>query len=403
MSARHETGTETTTHRVLLLGAGYAGMSAAIQLASRLKRREDVQVTLVNAHERFTERLRLHMTATGQQLAELSIPEVLEGTGAQFVRGRVTAVDADARTVRIDDDRVLHYDTLVYGLGSVSDTTGVPGADDHAYTLNSPQDAEALADRLARLGSGTVVVAGSGLTGIEAAAEIAERYPELNVVLLGRDEPGASMNPRARTYLQSALDRLGVEVRSGLEVVKVLPGSVALAGGESIAADVVLWTSGTRVSPLAAAAKLAVDERGRIVTDTALRSVSHPEVYAIGDAAAIRQGYGVMHGTCQGGMPTGVHAAVSIVRTLKGKRPKLFRFGYYHTPVSLGRHDAVVQFTRPDDSPRRIHLTGRMAARYKETVTASPWPTFGRMKKMPASGAFWPHGGRFTRRAERAE
>ncbi|MFD3494597.1 NAD(P)/FAD-dependent oxidoreductase [Streptomyces sp. NPDC058690] len=403
MNARHETGTATTTHRVLTLGAGYAGMSAAIQLARRVKRRDDVQVTLVNAQERFTERLRLHMTATGQQLAELSIPELLDGTGAQFVRGRVTAVDADARTVRTDDDRVLHYDTLVYGLGSVADTTAIPGVDDHAYTLNSPQDAEALAHRLALLGNGTVVVAGSGLTGVESAAEIAERHPELNVVLLGRNEPGTAMNPKARTYLQSALDRLGVEVRSGVEAVKALPGAVELADGESLAADIVLWTSGTRVPPLAAAAALAVDEHGRIVTDTTLRSVSHPDVYAIGDAAAIRQGYGTMHGTCQSGMPTGVHAALSIIRTLKGKQPKPFRFGYYHTPVSLGRHDAVVQFTRPDNSPRHIHLTGRTAVRYKETVTASPWPTFGRMKKMPASGAFWPHGGRFTRVTESAQ
>ncbi|MFF1844865.1 NAD(P)/FAD-dependent oxidoreductase [Streptomyces sp. NPDC058217] len=402
MNARHTTGTATTTHRVLILGAGYAGMSAAIQLARRVKRRDDVQVTLVNAQERFTERLRLHMTATGQQLAELSIPELLDGTGAQFVRGRVTRVDADARTVRTDDDRVLHYDTLVYGLGSVADTTAVPGVDDHAYTLNTPQDAQVLADRLTLLTHGTVVVAGSGLTGVESAAEIAERHPELNVVLLGRDEPGATMNPKARTYLQSALDRLGIEVRSGVEAVKALPGSVELAGGESLAADVILWTSGTRVPPLAATAALAVDEHGRIITDTALRSVSHPDVYAIGDAAAIRQRYGIMHGTCQSGMPTGVHAALSIDRVLKGKQPKPFRFGYYHTPVSLGRHDAVVQFTRPDDSPRPIHLTGRIAVRYKETVTSSPWPTFGRMKKMPASGAFWPHGGRFTRTAERA-
>ncbi|MFD4230415.1 NAD(P)/FAD-dependent oxidoreductase [Streptomyces sp. NPDC058545] len=403
MNARHETGTAATTHRVLILGAGYAGMSAVIQLARRVKRRDDVQVTLVNAQERFTERLRLHMTATGQRLAELSIPELLDGTGAQFVRGRVTAVDADARTVRTDNDLVLHYDTLVYGLGSVTDTITAPGVDDHAYTLNSPQDAEALAHRLALLGNGTVVVAGSGLTGVESAAEIAERHPELHVVLLGRNEPGTAMNPKARTYLQSALGRLGVEVRSGVEAVKALPGSVELADGESLAADVVLWTSGTRVPPLEAAAALAVDAHGRIVTDTALRSVSHPDVYAIGDAAAIRQGYGTMHGTCQSGMPTGVHAALSIIRTLKGKRPKPFRFGYYHTPVSLGRHDAVVQFTRPDNSPRRIHLTGRTAVRYKETVTASPWPTFGRMKKMPASGAFWPHGGRFTRVTDGAQ
>ncbi|MFU8874741.1 NAD(P)/FAD-dependent oxidoreductase [Micromonospora sp. SL4-19] len=396
MNAQHEP-VVATAHRVLILGAGYAGMSAAVQLAARLKRREDVQVSLVNAQERFTERLRLHMTGTGQRLAELSIPELLDGTGAQFVRGWVTAVDADAKIVRIDDDRVLHYDTLVYGLGGVADTAAVPGVEDHAHTLNSAQDAEVLADRLARLGSGTVVVSGSGLTGVESAAEIAERHPELNVVLVGRQEPGTAMNPKAKAYLRSALERLGVRVRSGVKVVKVRPDAVDLEDGKSIAADVVLWTSGTRVSPLAAAAGLTVDERGRIVTDAALRSVSHPQVYAVGDAAAIRQGYGVMHGTCQGGMPTGVHAAVSIVRALKGKQPKPFRFGYYHTPVSLGRHDAVVQFTRPDDSPRRMYLTGRVAARYKETVTASPWPTYGRMKKMPASGAFWPHGGRFTR------
>ncbi|TPQ18315.1 NAD(P)/FAD-dependent oxidoreductase [Streptomyces sporangiiformans] len=403
MNAQNEVGT-AITHRVLILGAGYAGMSAAIQLAARSKGREDVQVTLVNAQERFTERMRLHMTATGQQLAELSIPELLEGTGARFVRGWVTAIDAGARTVRIDDDRVLHYDTLVYGLGGVADTAAVAGVEDHAYTLNGVQDAELLGDRLARLDggadTGTVAVCGSGLTGIEAAAEIAEQYPDLNVVLLGRQEPGAALNRKARAYLGAALERLGVRVRGGVEVVKVRPGAVELAGGESVAADAVLWTSGTRVSPLAAAAGLTVDERGRIVTDAALRSVSHPEVYAVGDAAAIRQGYGVMHGTCQGGMPTGVHAALSIDRVLKGKQPKPFRFGYYHTPVSLGRNDAVVQFTRPDDSPRRICLTGRMAVRYKETVTASPWPTYGRMKKIPASGAFWPRGGRFTRNQE---
>lgn len=396
MSAQQETGT-AVTHRVVILGAGYAGMAAAVQLATRLKRRQEVQVTVVNGQERFTERMRLHMTATGQRLAVLSIPEMLEGTGTRFVCGWVAAVDTESKTVRIDDGRILQYDTLVYGLGGVADTSAVPGVADHAYTLNSVQDAESLADRLRGLGTGTVAVVGSGLTGIESAAEIAERHPELNVVLLGRQQPGAAMNLKARSRLCATLERLGVRVRAGVEVVEVTPGSVGLAGGETIPVGAVLWTSGTRASPLAATAGLTVDERGRIVTDTALRSVSHPEVYGIGDAAAIRQGYGVMHGTCQGGMPTGVHAALSIQRVLDGKLPKPFRFGYYHTPVSLGRGGAVVQFTRPDDSPRRICLAGRFAVRYKETVTASPWPTFGRMKKLPASGSFWPRGGRFTR------
>ncbi|NED92791.1 FAD-dependent oxidoreductase [Streptomyces sp. SID11233] len=389
--------TRTQKHEVLVLGAGYAGLAAAIQLAARTRKRGDLRVTLVNPFENFTERLRLHMTATGQETAGMNIRELLEGTGAEFVRGWVTALDVEAKTVRIDDDRVLGYDTLVYGLGSVADTVAVPGVDAHAHTLNSPQDAALLADRLALLRGGTVVVAGSGLTGVEAAAEIAERYPELKVTLLGREEPGAGMHPRARAHLDAGLARLGVRVLGGVEVTKVLPDSVELADGSSIPAAAVLWTSGTRVSPLAAAAGLSVDERGRLVTDRALRSVSHPDVHAVGDAAAIRQGYGVMHGTCQGGMPTGVHAALTILRTLAGKEPKPFRFGYYHTPVSLGREDGVVQFTRPDDSPRRIVLTGKRAARYKETVTASPWPTFARMKKIPASGAFWPRGGRYTR------
>jgi NADH dehydrogenase FAD-containing subunit len=313
------------------------------------------------------------------------------------VRGWVTAVDTDARTVRIDDQAVLHYDSLVYGLGGVADTASVPGAEEHAYTLSSRHEAELLADRLAGLDGGTVVVAGTGLTGVESAAEIAEQYPGLDVVLVGRGVPGSTMDPRAEAYLRSALDRLGVEVRAGVEITKALPDAVELADGGRVGADVLLWTGGTRVSPLAAAAGLEVDERGRVVTDSTLRSVSHPDVYAVGDAAAIRQGYGVMHGTCQSGMPTGVHAALAIDRALRGKRPRPFRFGYYHTPVSLGRADGVVQFTRPDDSPRRIILTGRTAVRYKETVTASPWPTYGRMKKVPASGALWPHGGRLAR------
>ena len=146
-NAQHETGTAAHAHRVVILGAGYAGMAAAVQLAARAKRRDDVDVTLVNAQERFTERMRLHMAATGQQLADLSIPELLAGTGARFVRGWVTAMDPDAKTVRIDDDQVLPYDTLVFGLGTTADTSAVPGVEEYAHTLSSAEDAEFLASQ----------------------------------------------------------------------------------------------------------------------------------------------------------------------------------------------------------------------------------------------------------------
>ena len=378
---------------ILILGAGYTGMGATMSLAGRLKGRDDVHITLVNPQTRFTERLRLHQTASGQELLELQIPDRLAGAGVHFVQGWVTSIDADERTVRVDDEYELRYDTLVYALGSVADTESVPGVDEFGYTLNSAQDAATFAARLERLGGATVVVAGGGLTGVESAAEIAEQHPDVDVVLLSRDEPGSMMGVKARARLHAGLARLGVRFRGDADIVKVMADGVALADGEVVSAQAVLWTTGVRVSPLAARAGLQVDDRGRIITDESLRSVSHPDVYAIGDAAAVRQSYGVMHGTCQSGIPTSLHAAASIVRELNGKQPKPFRFGYVHQPVSLGRHDAVIQFTHADDTPGRFYLAGRLAVAYKETVSSSPWTTYRLIRAMPSIGSMtWRRG-----------
>jgi Pyridine nucleotide-disulphide oxidoreductase len=131
-----------------VLGAGYTGMTAALGVARRTRRRDDVHIRLVNPDTRFTERLRLHQVASGQELADLQIPDMLAGTGVEFVQGWVTAIDADKHTVRVDDEQTLHYDTLVYAMGAVADTDAVPGADQHAFTLNSRQEAELLAATL---------------------------------------------------------------------------------------------------------------------------------------------------------------------------------------------------------------------------------------------------------------
>ncbi len=380
-------------HRIVVVGAGYAGMLTAVSLIGRTGRRDDVSVTVVNATDRFTERLRLHQTATGQHLPELEIRRFVDDLEV----GWVTGIDLTARTVRIDDEREIGYDTLVYALGGSADTSAVPGAADHAYTLDSATDAELFARRLGELSEGRVLVCGSGLTGLEAATEIAERFPQLTVTLLGRTPPGRDLGPKARDHMRSALRRLSVSVEVA-EIAKVRPDGADLAGGVSLPADVILWTSGVRVSPLAAAAGLTVDDHGRIVTDATLRSISHPEVYAVGDAAAITQRYGVMHGTCQSGMPTGAHAAAQIVRELDGKAPKPFRFGYLHEPVSLGRRDAVIQFVHPDETPKRFYLSGRAAVWYKETVSSAPWTTYGRILRRPGIGMLgWRRGGRYTR------
>ncbi|MFE0460472.1 NAD(P)/FAD-dependent oxidoreductase [Kitasatospora sp. NPDC058965] len=385
-------------HRIVIVGAGYTGMFSAVRLAHRT-RGTGARITLVNASDRFVERLRLHQVAAGQQLAEHRIPDLLAGTGVAFVRGAVTAIDPEARTVTVDGTGDLGYDTLVYALGSSTDTANVPGADVHAHTLDSPQTAGRFAARLAALAAtgGAVTVCGGGLTGIEAAAEIAEGHPGLHVTLISREEPGAMMGPRARAHLHRALDRLGVTVETGARITKVLPDAVELADGRLVHSDACLWTAGVKVSPLAARAGIATDDRGLVRVDATLRSVSHPEIHAVGDAAAVRLAYGQLHGTCQSGLPTAQYTADAIARLVRGKAVRPFRFGYVHQPVSLGRRDAVIQFTKADETPRRLHLTGRIAVAYKETVSGSPLLTYRLSKRMNVTTVV-SKGGRATRR-----
>jgi NADH dehydrogenase FAD-containing subunit len=366
-------------HHIVVLGAGYTGMIAAIR-AARRTRRHGGQVTLVNPSARFVERLRMHQMATGQDLHDYEIPDLLDGTGVRFVQGWAQAIDPDAQTVTVatdDGTETLGYDTLVYAIGSTTNLTGTPGVEDHAFSLNGPAAAERFAGRLASLEAGsTVAVVGNGLTGIEAATEVAESHPNLRVLLLGLGEPGSMMGPKARAYLDRALDRLGIEVRSGVMVTKVLPDAFELDDGSLVPSDATLWTTGFWASPLAGDAGLAVDARRRVVVDATLRSVSHPSVFAIGDSAAIRLAWGEIHGTCQSGIPSGAHAADNIGRLVRGRKLRPFRFGYWHQPVSLGRKDAVIQFTKRDDKPRRLWIKGSRAIAYKELVTASPPVTY---------------------------
>lgn len=387
-----------SNHRVVILGAGYTGMFTAVRLAHRT-RRADVTITLVNPSDRFVERLRMHQIAAGQELADLRIPDMLAGTGVTFVRGAATALDPDARRVTVDGTEVLEYDTLVYALGSATDADKVPGADVHAFTLNSPEIAARFAERLTEVAAagGTVTVCGGGLTGIEAATEIAESHPGLAVTLLSLDEPGAMMGDKARAYLHRALRRLGITVLTGARVTKVLPDAVQLDDGTLVRSDACMWTTGVKVSPLAADAGIATDDRGLIRVDATLRSVSHPDVHAVGDAAAIRLAWGTLHGTCQSGLPTAQHTADTIARLIRGKHAKPFRFGYFHQPVSLGRRDAVIQFTKADETPIRLRLTGRTAVFYKEFVSGSPILTFRWSRRMNVT-TIVSKGGRATRK-----
>lgn len=147
-------------HRIIVLGAGYAGASAAGRLARRLHR-DDVSLTLVNAEPDFVERVRNHELATGRELPHRPLTDVLAGTGVALKVARVTAVDVDRKVVAVTGDggaEELAYDTLVHALGSRWDDHGVPGAAEHAHEIAGRAYALRVRERLAGLTAGQPVV-----------------------------------------------------------------------------------------------------------------------------------------------------------------------------------------------------------------------------------------------------
>lgn len=360
-------------HRIIVLGAGYTGATAAGRLAKRLHR-DDVAITLVNTEEDFVERIRMHQLATGQELTPRPFAEMYAGTGVELKLAKVTAVDADARTVAVTaadgTAQTLEYDTLVYALGSGWDDHGVPGVAEHAEQIASRPGALRLRERLAGLAAGQpVVIVGGGLTGIEAATEIAEARPDLDVALVARDGLGDWLSDKGRAHLRKVFARLGITAHEHTDVAAVQADRVRTGDGTAIPAAVTVWTAGFAVHPIARATTLEVGENGQIVVDRSMRSVSHPDVYAIGDAAlAIGPGDKPLRMSCASGVPMAWQAADAIAARLTGRKVPTVPLRYFNQCISLGRRDGLIQYVTADDRAVRAALTGRLAARYKELI-----------------------------------
>jgi NADH dehydrogenase len=355
--------------RIVVLGAGYAGAHTAGRLARRLDPR-DVRITVVNADPDFVERIRNHQLATGQRLRHRPLSEVFAGTGVVVREARVSAVDVDRRTVQLAGQDDLAYDTLVVALGSTVDDHGVPGVAEHAHHVAGRAAALRLRERLRALAAGaTVLVVGGGLTGIETATEIAGSRPDLHVAIAG--SAGTWLSQKARQHLRETFDRLGIGVHEHAEVVRVDASGVLTDTGSRIPADVTVWTAGFATHPIAAATALEVAADGRIVVDDTMRSVSHPDVYAVGDAGiAVGAGDKPLRMSCASGIPMGWRAADAIAARLTGREIPDKTIGYSLQCISLGRRDAIVQFVTPDDRVKPSVLSGRVGAWVKEFICA---------------------------------
>lgn len=360
----------TQPSTLAVLGGGYAGLFAAQRAARAASRARGpaVRVVLIDADDAWTERIRWHQIAAGETVRSRPRARMLRGTGVQNITATAAGIDLDARTVTFTGGQQapLTFDRLVYTAGSRSSAQLVPGAAGHGYTLDTAASSHLLAEALAQQPACHLLVVGGGLTGIQTAAEAAERYPAATITLVSSGQLGHELPEKARTYIRAALGRLGVEIMDEKNrVTSVEPGRVRWDGGE-LKADLVAWTAGFTPSGLAREAGLEVTGTGQVKVDATLRSVSHPFVFAAGDGAAVTRAaspYGAYAATA-----TGATAGRNAARDLTGRAPAPLEMGYSFLCASLGQHNAVVQFLQSDGTPRQRMLTGRPAHWLKEAI-----------------------------------
>ncbi|MFC9996832.1 NAD(P)/FAD-dependent oxidoreductase [Nocardia sp. NPDC127526] len=369
---------ENSITKVVVIGGGYAGASAA----NRLQQRDDVEITLVNPRPEFVERIRLHQFVAGNYDAGSDLGTVV-GERVRVVVDGATRIDTGSRTVELASGSALDYDYVIYAVGSTAATPGaVPGATEFAYPIGEWEFAGRLRTAVAAMPSnGRITVVGGGLTGIETASELAEAGHAVTLVCGGRLAP-TFLEP-ARRSLAKWLKKNGVEVVESLRVAEVRADVVVLADGSVVPSAVTIWTAGFGVPELAARSGLRTDKLGRLLTDETLTSADDDRIIAAGDAAA--PSGQPLRMSCQAAIPLGVQAAETVLSRIAGDRPAALNIGFVASCVSLGRRAATMQIARKDDTSTKYYVGGLVGAALKEMICKGTVSAIRKEARKPGS------------------
>ena len=368
-----------------MLGGGVGGVAAARHLDRYLARRSDVEVTLVSRDNFFLLSPLLFEACSGVlELRHCAQPIRPCLRHARFIEGTAEDIDVERRVVRVvaseEGVHELPYDHVVIALGATTNLDLIPGSE-HARTFKTVADALMLRnhviERLERadVETGaqrrrqllTVVVIGGGLVGVELLGELTAfvhdalryypriRQDELRFQLF---EAGDRLLPESMPfvarYAEEVLRRRGAELKTSTPVQVIEPGVVRWKDG-AIEADTIVLAAGIVPSAVAAAVAVKRDRRGRIVTDATMRSVSHPNVWAIGDCAAIPGPDGKPYpALAQHAVREARHVAQNIRAVVGRRAPKPFVYRTLGTMAALGH-------TRAAADVRGLELTGFIA------------------------------------------
>jgi NADH dehydrogenase len=373
--------------RIVIIGAGFAGMYAALS-AARLRdikgvSPEELEIALVAPEPTLVIRPRLYEPKPETLTAPLL--DVLKAVDVVYIKGSAETIDTASRIVQVatanNKRQSLSYDRLVVATGSRLFRPNIPGLAEHGFSVDNLDDAIALdkhlhglADRPASNGRDTIVVAGGGFTGIEAATEIPARLRTIlgkdarpRVIIVERNSAIApDMGEGPRPIIEEALRKLGVETRLGAGVASLDNSGITLSDGERIETETVIWAAGIRAAPLTTQIPAERDNFGRLLVDRDLRVPSVPGVFATGDAARAASddvgNYALM--SCQHATRMGAFAGNNAAAELLRMATRPYHQKAYVTCLDLGEAGAL--FTRGWD--RKVEMVGDVAKKTKKEI-----------------------------------
>ena len=402
--------------RIVLLGGGFAGVTAARELERRAP--ADAHITLVN-RENF-------------QLFTPMLPEVASGTldmraivsplrvtlkRTQVVLGEVSAVDVASRAVTVNIDvlgsqATLPFDHLVFALGSESSTHGIPGIAEHAYPLKTLPDAARLRSRVGSAFEAAAaehqrverdrwlrfVIVGGGFTGVEAAGELAaylkrlhRYYPTLHdltpeiVLVDGGHRLLEQLAPEFGKRAAASLRARNVRIELREDIASGDASGLTLKSGKRLDSRTIVWTAGEKPAPLLQKTGLQTSENGALIVGSDFAVPGVAGIWGIGDCARIpKRGGGDVSPLAQNAVREGPLLARNIVATLAGEPSKPFAYLPLGMMASLGDHDAVAQLPGnrmvaglPAWLMWRAYYLGQVPGAARKLRVASDWTVSG--------------------------
>jgi NADH dehydrogenase len=387
------TSLEEDRKNIVVIGAGYGGITAALRLANLFQSSPDYHVVLVDRYPYHTLKTQLHEAAVHKSEVTIDIGRIIRNRNVSFRLGSVASIDLVERQIGFGATS-LPFEYLVLALGSQANFYNITGLEKHSFPLQSAADAGKIYEHITVLCAGAstetdqlrrkemlrFVVGGGGLSGIELAGELVDHVAqsvhnyrlsadEMEVIVVeGADDilPASEAGIRERT--RKKLEAKGVKILTGTRVVGVSSDEIELSTGERLRSRTLVWTGGIRISEIARQSGFAIGQSGRIIVNEFLQSVSSPFVYAIGDnALAINPATGKpVPAAAQFALQQGRLVAGNLFAVVMGKEQHRYRPKVWGEVVSLGRHLAVGWVALP--ILKKFQFVGFLASLLKTAI-----------------------------------